>query len=141
MGGTSFPASRSGDTRVSAVGTTRDGSPVLENAVVLVSATAGEEAVQLPSTMEGGPPLTVIPVGDAPAQVFPPENGSIQGGAIDAPYAVPMLVPATFIPVTDNDWAVNLSAAAPAALTARTPEAEAEAAEARCIAKAHADAA
>jgi len=135
MAGTSFPASRGGDAAVSGVGAERDGSPVLENSVVVVSAVGADVAVQLPVGSAGSAPITVVVVGDASAQVFPPENGSIQGGAIDAAYEVPLLVPATFIPVTDNDWAVNLSAATSAPLATRTPESEAEAAKARVVAK------
>lgn len=150
MAGTSFPQSRGGDASVSAVGATQYGSPVLENAVVTVSAVGSDVAVQLPSGGAGGPPLTVVVVGDASAQVFPPENGSIQGGNIDAPFEVPLLVSATFVPITDNDWVVNLSAAASAPPLVRTPEMEAEAAakrvkekaevEAKAKAKAEADA-
>lgn len=141
MAGTSFPQSRGGDAGVTAVGSTQYGSPVLENSTVVVSAMGSEVAVQLPPGGAGGPPLTVVVVGDASAQVFPPPNGSIQGGAIDAPYEVPLLVSATFVPVTDNDWIVNLSAAASQAPLVRTPEMEAEAAAKRAKEKADAEAA
>jgi hypothetical protein len=140
MAGTSFPQSRGGDTGVTAVGATQYGSPVLENSTVVVSAVGSEVAVQLPPSNAGGPPLTVIVVGDASAQVFPPPNGSIQGGEIDAPFEVPLLVTATFVPVTDNDWAVNLSAAASAPPLVRTPEMEAEAAAKRVKEKAEVEA-
>ena len=138
MGSISFPVSRGGDTSVSAKGSTQYGSPVLENSTVVLSAMGAEVAAQLPSG--GGGPLTVVVVGDTSAQIFPPENGSIQGGAIDAPYAVPLLVPATFVPVTKDDWAVNLSAAASGAPLVRTPEMEAEAAAKRAAEKAKAEA-
>lgn len=135
MGGTSFPQSRGGDSGVTAKGATQYGAPVLENATVVVSAVGEDVAVQLPSSAAGGPPLSVIVVGDASAQVFPPENGSIQGGNIDAPFEVPLLVTATFVPVTDNDWVVNLSAAPSAPPLVRTPEMEAEAAGKRAAEK------
>jgi hypothetical protein len=141
MGGTSFPQSRGGDAGVTAVGSTQYGSPVLENSTVVVSAVGEDVAVQLPASTAGGPPLTVVVVGDASAQVFPPPNGSIQGGAIDAPYEVPLLVTASFVPVTDNDWVVNLSAASSSAPLVRTPEMEAEAAAKRAKEKADAEAA
>jgi hypothetical protein len=141
MGATVFPVSRGGDAGVTAKGSTQYGSPVLENSTVVVSAMGAEQAVQLPPSNAGGPPLTVVPVGDASAKVFPPPNGSIQGGAIDAAYEVPLLVSATFVPVTDNDWIVNLSAAASQAPLVRTPEMEAEAAAKRAKEKADAEAA
>jgi hypothetical protein len=128
MGGTSFPQSRGGDSGVTAKGATQDGAPVLGNAVVVVSAVGEDVAVQLPPAGAGEPPLTVVVVGDASAQVFPGPNGSIQGGNIDAPFEVPLLVTATFVPVAENDWVVNLSAAASAPPLVRTPEMEAEAA-------------
>jgi hypothetical protein len=139
--GFSFPVSRGGDAGVTAKGSTQYGSPVVENSTVVVSAMGAEQAVQLPSGGAGSPPLTVVVVGDASAMVFPPPNGSIQGGAIDAPYEVPLLVSATFVPITDNDWIVNLSAAASQAPLSRTPEMEAEAAAKRAKEKADAEAA
>jgi hypothetical protein len=141
MGGTSFPQSRGGDTGVTAKGSTQYGAPVLGNSLVVVSAVGAEQAVQLPPGNAGGAPLSVVVVGDASAMVFPPENGSIQGGNIDAPFEVPLLVTATFVPVTDNDWVVNLSAAASAPPLVRTPEMEAEAAAKRVKEKADAEAA
>jgi len=139
MGSISFPISRGGDAGVTAKGSTQYGAPVVENSTVVVSAVGADQAVQLPAG--GGGPLTVIVVGDASAMVFPPPNGSIQGGAIDAPYEVALLVPATFVPVTADDWAVNLSAAASAPVVMRTPEMEAEAAAKRAKEKADAEAA
>jgi hypothetical protein len=141
MGSISFPVSRGGDSGVTAKGATQYGSPVLENSTVVVSAVGEDVAVQLPASTAGAAPLTVVVVGDASAQVFPPENGSIQGGNIDAPFEVPLLVSATFVPVTDNDWVVNLSAAASAPPLVRTPEMEAEAAGKRAKEKAEAEAA
>jgi len=138
MAGSSFPTSRGGEAGVSAVGATQTGAPEVNNNVVVVSAVGPDVAVKLPAG--GGPPLTVIVVGDTSAQVFPQEGGSIQGGAIDAPYEVPLLVPATFVAVTDNDWAVNLSAATSAPPLVRTPEMEAEAAAKRAKEKAEAEA-
>jgi len=141
MGSFSFPVSRGGDAAVTAKGSTQYGSPVVENSTVVVSAVGADQAVQLPPSGAGAPPLTVIPVGDASAMVFPPPNGSIQGGAIDAAYEVPLLVSATFVPVTDNDWIVNLSAAGSSAPLVRTPEMEAEAAARRAKEKEDAEAA
>jgi hypothetical protein len=46
---------------------------------------------------------------------------------------------ATFVPVTDNDWVVNLSSAPSAPPLVRTPEMEAEAATKRAAEKAAAE--
>jgi hypothetical protein len=152
MAGTSFPQGRGGsNVAVMAVGTEREGAPVLGSDVCVVHTAEGEDSVQLPVAHVGGSPITVIsvpnPDGTPPAahgHVWPAENGRIQGEGIDESCDLQPMVVTTFIPVSDTDWAVNLSAAPAAsgdALAVRTPEMEAEAAKARCIAKADAAAA
>jgi len=143
MAGISFAMSRGGSTDpVVAVGTEREGSPVLDAAVNIVRTAAGADAVQLPNSGTGAAPISVVVVPDPesmldapPANIFPAENGSIQGGAVDTPYSLPSMVVATFVAVSGTDWAVNLSAAPAATPPARTAESEAEAAAARAAAK------
>jgi hypothetical protein len=146
MGGTSFPQGRgTSDKPVMAVGTERDGSPVLDSDTCVVITSDGNDSVQLPVAHIGGPPITVIavpnPDGTPPAahlHVWPAENGRVQGEGIDESCDVALMVVTVFIPVTDTDWAINTSAsgAVDAGAMSRTPEIEADAAAKRVAAKA-----
>jgi hypothetical protein len=127
-----------------AVGTEREGSPVLDSDVCVVITSEGNDSVQLPPAHVGGPSIKVIsvpnPDGTPPAahlHVWPAEDGRVQGEGIDESCDVGMMVVTEFIPVTDKDWAINTSASGavdPASLS-RTPEIEADAAAKRAAAK------
>jgi hypothetical protein len=128
-----------------AVGTEREGSPVLDSDTCVVITSEGNDSVQLPPAHVGGSPITVISVANPDAtppaahlHVWPAENGRVQGEGIDESCDVALMVVTVFIPVTDTDWAINTSAAPPADAGAmiRTPEIEADAAAKRAAAKA-----
>lgn len=81
---------------ITAVGTTQAGSPVLTGAVNLLTTSAGQVGVLLPTNHPFGSPVIVRNGTATAATVFPPVGGSINGGAANAAFSVAQNKPTVF---------------------------------------------
>lgn len=101
---------------VTAVGTTRSGSPTLDAVVNLVTTSVGQTAVTLPTAGNGtvgttGTMMVVRTTSATAALVFPPSGGAINGGSADASFSVAQNKPTVFIPLANGiDYIAVLSA-------------------------------
>lgn len=97
---------------VTAVGTTRAGSPTLDAVVNLLTTSVGQVAVTLPAAGGTTGTLMVVRTTTATAAtVFPPSGGSINGGSVDAAFSVAQNKPTIFVPLANGiDYVAVLSA-------------------------------
>lgn len=96
---------------VTGVGTAQSGAAALTGAINIVTTSAGQTAVLLPSSHPPGSPLLVRVTSATAALVFPPTGGTINGGSANASFSVAQNKPTLFY-VAENglDWLAVLSA-------------------------------
>lgn len=107
----SFARFDNGADPVTATGTAQVGAAALTGAINTVTTAAGQVAVVLPSSHAAGSPVVVRTATATAATVFPPVGGSINGGSVNASFAVAQNKPTLFFAMPNGlDYVAVLSA-------------------------------